>query len=873
MKIFIHSGTHWDREWYQSFQGFRFRLVNMMNDLIDGLETTPDYGVFHSDGQTVIFEDFLEIEPQQRERLTKLIQSGKIAVGPWYCMPDEFLCSGESIIKNLRRGMRISKEFGVEHCHNGYICDIFGHAAQTPQIFSSLNLHHSILGRGTNEHTTPRFFRWTSPDGSDVRVFRLEDVHGYGDYTAISNGPQDDESLKARFKAYFDQRLATSNIPIVVTMNAIDHDHMHREVGNQVRILKELYPDAEIYHVNADEAGKAVDEYIDELPRVYGELAEAAKVNAGYLHVITNTLSSRYPIKKANDTLQTRMEKWIAPAYALGLTYASLGYLDLADKYLIQNHPHDSICGCSIDQVHRDMMYRFDQTRMLGDEIMKTVAGKLSGDLSAWKCCDGYAPEAAADDLVLRIFNPLPYERTETVTVNVTFPKGYHQYREPFGYEGINSFKLYDAQGNEVPYGLVDIVLNNGNDTYTLALRTKLTAGGVTELLIKRSDMPSRYVEKLVTGQRTAENEHIAIRVNNDGTIDLTDKKSSVTYEGLLAAIDDGEIGDGWYHCNPAIDRAVLNNAADIEISENNAMRVTYKITQHLNLPVAYTRGDWMHGNWGIHRSDEYANLDVVHFVTLAKGERKLAVKTAIDNKILDHRLRLRLPTGIKGKTYYASQPFCIIPRDTDDKPETANWKEYWCIEKNTTGIVAKYNDKGGFAFVSNYGLHECGVSGDGNMDITLFRAFCKTVQTRGEIDGELLQKMTFEYSLLPLDADTPLAELAKAQDIAAAGLEAYTVKGSAAAVYRPLFKLEGDALVYSSAAPIAEGNTRVGTEIRFWNCSDEEATGVLTIPEGYSEASMVELDGREIAKLAIEDGKAAISAGKWKIVTVKLTK
>lgn len=867
MKIFIHSGTHWDREWYQSFQGFRFRLVDTINDLMDGLETTPGYDVFHADGQTIIFEDYFEIEPQNRERLTKLIQDGRIVVGPWYCMPDEYLCSGESIIKNLRRGIKISRSFGVEPAKNAYICDIFGHAAQTPQIFAGMDLHHTVLGRGTNEHTTPRFFRWTAPDGTDVRVFRLQDIHGYSDFTAVGNGDQDEAALRERLKNYIDERMSTSNIPIVFTVDALDHNPMHRRVADHLRILRELYPDAEVYHVNIDRVGEAVDEYYDVLPRVFGELCQPAKVNAGYLHIITNTLSSRYPIKKANDTLQTRLEKWIAPAYALGLTHASLGYLDLADKYLIQNHPHDSICGCSIDQVHRDMMYRFDQTRMICDEVQKTVKATLCGDLSAYKLGE-YAPEAAGDDLVLRIFNPLPYEREETVTVTVNFPKNYHKYQEPFGYEAICSFKLYDATGAEVPYGIVDIIHNPNNDAYTLSLRTKLTATGVTELLIKKHEMPSRYPGSLVTSQRTAENEHVAMRVNNDGTIDLTDKASGVTYAGLLAAIDDGEIGDGWYHGPMAVDRAVINNAADIEICENSAVRVTWRITQHLRLPASYTRGGWQEQNWGMHRSSEYVVMDVVHDVTLAKGERALTVKTVVENNAMDHRLRLRLPTGIEGKSYFASQPFCIISRATDEDVTTANWKEYGIIEKNTTGIVAKYNERGGFAFISHYGLHECGVSGDGNMDITLFRAFCQTVGTRGEPDGELLQKMTFSYTLLPLDADTPLSTLARTQDCAAAGLKSYTVGGNAACAYRPMLSLEGDAFVYSTATPLSDG-----IEVRMYNCSDDTAAATLTVPDGYTKAEMVELDGRLIAPLSAADGKVTLTAPAWRIVTIKFGK
>ena len=221
---------------------------------------------------------------------------------------------------------------------------------------------------------------------------------------------------------------------------------------------------------------------------------------------------------------------------------------------------------------------------------------------------------------MLRIFNPLPYEREETVEVKVSFPKNYHKYQEPFGYEAICSFKLYDATGAEVPYGIVDIIHNPKKDIYTLSLRTKLTATGVTELLIKKNEMPSRYPGSLLTGQRTAANEHISMRVNNDGTVDLTDKASGVTYAGLLAAIDDGEIGDGWYHGPMAVDRAVINNAADIEICENSALRVTWRITQHLRLPASYTRGGWQEQNWGMHRSSEYVNMDIVHEVTLAKA-------------------------------------------------------------------------------------------------------------------------------------------------------------------------------------------------------------------------------------------------------------
>ena len=91
--IFYFSGTHWDREWYQSFQGFRYRLVKMFNGLIDVLESDPAFGVFHLDGQTIVLDDYMEIVPKNRQKLEKLIQNGRLMVGPWYVMPDEFLLS------------------------------------------------------------------------------------------------------------------------------------------------------------------------------------------------------------------------------------------------------------------------------------------------------------------------------------------------------------------------------------------------------------------------------------------------------------------------------------------------------------------------------------------------------------------------------------------------------------------------------------------------------------------------------------------------------------------------------------------------------------------------------------------------------------
>ena len=85
--------THWDREWYQSFQNFRYQLVRLLDRVIAGLEDGRLRGPFQTDGQAIILEDYLEIRPDRREQLQRLARAGKLVIGPWYVLPDEVLVS------------------------------------------------------------------------------------------------------------------------------------------------------------------------------------------------------------------------------------------------------------------------------------------------------------------------------------------------------------------------------------------------------------------------------------------------------------------------------------------------------------------------------------------------------------------------------------------------------------------------------------------------------------------------------------------------------------------------------------------------------------------------------------------------------------
>ncbi len=178
LQIHYVVSSHWDREWYLSFQGFRFKLVHMLDQVLLHLRDDR-WTCFVMDGQVAPILDYLEIRPENRNRVCELVRAGRILVGPWFTMPDERILSGEALVRNLLRGFRESRALGAEPVRYGYICDIFGHCAQTPQIFAGMGIRHAFVWRGTNDRTHPPAFRWRSPDGSEVLAYKASDDQSY----------------------------------------------------------------------------------------------------------------------------------------------------------------------------------------------------------------------------------------------------------------------------------------------------------------------------------------------------------------------------------------------------------------------------------------------------------------------------------------------------------------------------------------------------------------------------------------------------------------------------------------------------------------------------------------------------------------------
>jgi len=380
--------THWDREWYQPFQQMRARLVAMADRMIPMVErgTIP---FFHFDGQTIVLEDYLEVRPRAERRLRDLVRAGKIQIGPWYVLADSFLVSGESLIRNLEIGMATARRFG-RPLEVGYLPDQFGHIAQMPQILAGFGFATAVLWRGVGADVTRNRFRWDGLDGSSVLTIYLPNGYSNG-----ANLPLESvESFIARAEQIADREREFANGAPILVMNGTDHADPDPRLMTRINEARET--SAITFEVGPLETyvRRIADlpNSLDGTPHHRGELRSPLRA-----HLLPGVTSARTWIKQRDFENCRAMERYADPlaalANALGRGDGLDAFLEMAWRMEIQNHPHDSICGCSVDQVHTDMRYRFDQVQMLAETATRRAASAC-------------LVESGADALEFAVFNP-----------------------------------------------------------------------------------------------------------------------------------------------------------------------------------------------------------------------------------------------------------------------------------------------------------------------------------------------------------------------------------------------------------------------------------------------------------------------------------
>ena len=258
--------THWDREWYQTFQDYRYRLVQLIDRVLDGWQREDLCGPFQTDGQAIVLEDYLEVRPERAEQIRQLVREGRFVVGPWYVLPDEFLVSGESLIRNLRLGRGVASSLGGQPSSAGFMCDMFGHNSQMPQILAGFGIRGGFLWRGINL-VDQHLFRWRGADGTELPVYRFGKI-GYCSYAVQVRGANPNEprptpaEIEARLQAFLEEENEKTDVGPLLLFDG--GDHMEWDPDAYAVLSRHLNQPGEKYEI----VHSSLDAYLDGLTAV-----------------------------------------------------------------------------------------------------------------------------------------------------------------------------------------------------------------------------------------------------------------------------------------------------------------------------------------------------------------------------------------------------------------------------------------------------------------------------------------------------------------------------------------------------------------------------------------------------------------------------
>jgi 2-O-(6-phospho-alpha-D-mannosyl)-D-glycerate hydrolase len=831
MRAFLVSHTHWDREWYRTHQEFRARLVDAVDRVLDLCAGDPGYR-FLLDGQSIALEDYAAIRPGRVAELCALVAAGRIAIGPWYVQPDSFLPAGESHVRNLLEGRRAGEAFGPVS-RVAYTPDSFGHPAQFPQLLAGFGLSAFVYwrGHGNEIETLPPEYDWVAPDGTSLLACHL----GKGYFAAATDPRADAESAASRIAGAAKELAARTRSRALLLMNGIDHALPEPKTA----AIAEATSRATGFSVERallEDFVAAVEQADAERPRFAGELG-----GARVAHLLPGVWSTRSWIKLANRACEAELLGYAEPLAALSeaLGAPSEGpALRLAWRTLLPNHAHDSICGCSRDEVHDAMRARFEDARELARETAARCLARLAGGgverSTPW-----------SDAFEVAVWNPSPHPRSGLVR----FPLDPHPWMIPATnpVESIHPLLLRDlaaasfsadgAPARLVPAapGRVKLVPERaGYDVEFVVGEVPACGWRRVALRCHEGWSPDR-VETVVPGSAEAVvcAGDVRIEARADGCVNVA--FGGRRFEGLFAVEDVGDRGDSYDFDCAGSDETRLATVT-VERFSHPAGVVGLRIERRLSLPRGLAEDREA-------RSRERVELRLWLELQIAPGAERVDARVVLDNSAEDHRLRLLFPVGAGSTHCEAATTFDVSERRSET-PDDSAW-----VQRAVASFVSQgFVHAGGLSVVAP-GLSEAewvqGPSGAA-IAFTLLRAVGHlsrldlrsrrgpagpgTDTPGAQCPGRLEARLALFAGLDPSaarDAELPLRAVpAGAVPLAEPG--------------RALLALEPCALLLSAVKPAERG---AGLVVRVLNPTAAAQTATLRLGFPFARAESVRLD------------------------------
>lgn len=733
-------------------------LIEVVGRILDVLEHDESFAHFVLDGQSAVLEDHLQAAPFDSPRIGRLVRAGRLSLGPWYILPDEFLVSGEATVRNLILGRKVARRFGPVQ-QVGYLPDTFGHLAQIPQILRLAGIDSFVFTRGMDDRTDEVgwLFRWAAPDGTEVLA--VNQCDGY----CNAGGLGFSEIWHAHTRREVQPGLAVQKVRDLLAKmaarpghepallnNGCDHFPPQQDFGRILAALREAFPDTELRHAGLEDFLAAVRDHApdEDRPRLEGELL------GGRDHpILSGVWSTRMVLKQENEICQNLLQRYVEPLAAMAWLRWDDPWpgalLDETWKELLRNHPHDSICGCSVDEVHRDMRTRFAGVRQTAHQCLAKLTDRLA---------PAFARRAEDDrDTVLTVVNPLPVVRDEVVERLVVL--------QPLGYD-LENLRLLDEDGLEVPLriverrflerfwgidyrqenfypeqrALLDVYLTRftdrivgteaDRDTKDCFLAVQFLARDLPALghrqyrltdepATAQAPQPVAVTANLDTGTATAvlENEHLRVALHPDGSFDLTEKATGRFFPGLNRLESTEDIGDE-YDYSPAPESMTVRpvpREGTVGVEEDTGLGAHALAVFVMDLPRSIC-GDRRR------RCDETKLCTAQVHLRLCAGDRHVEIETEFDNRAEDHRLRAEFPTGLACDEVISDGHF-LVHRRPIERPGGEGWTQPAPATWPQQDFSLLQDERGGLA-VLNRGLPEFETRRDANGHVT----FCLTL-------------------------------------------------------------------------------------------------------------------------------------------------
>ncbi len=706
MECHLICHTHWDREWYRTFQEFRAHLVDVVDGLLEILERDPGYR-FVLDGQAVVIEDYLAIRPERAEDLARACDEGRVAIGPWYVQPDSLLPSGEAHIRNLLEGRRSCGELSRRHSAVAYVPDSFGHPAQFPQLFAGFGLDGFLYWRGDDDRTAQLgpAWRWEAPDGSAVTA-----IHLPNGYFGASNPMRDPAEAADRLARTapdgprVGDRLLLLNggdhLPADPTAGAIA-DRLAEHTGWAVH--RSLFDDA-LAGLDLDRSPEGP------APTFRGELRGAARAN-----LLPGVASTHLPVKLAVRRAEGRLSGWLEPWSALLAAHggqSEQATLRQAWRSVLVNQAHDSLCGCSADAVMAQVTARMaDSLAMIEATIDRVLAG------AAGAPTDRLVPFNGPVDLI--VANPSPHPRSDVVR----FPlDGFPLYAAHSEGIELHQFTLASLMGQGITVDGTPARVLPVTDPDRVRM---LSAGPAVDVEIPVADIPAlgwrRFrlelggaVQDEIDDVRSISNGHLTVSSADDGTLTLTRHggDGDRTFAGLLGLLDEGDRGDT-YDFDPVpgdVPTEPVLTSLEVTRSRHPNGISELRIVRVHRIPASLTDDRQA-------RSADETELRLGLVVRLGPGATRADIDLTLDNRARDHRLRLAFPTGLPVDRFRHATTFDIAERSTTP-PASDGWRQPAPAEFVHQGWI----EAGGLTVVTP-GLPEAVVTPEGKIQVTVVRS------------------------------------------------------------------------------------------------------------------------------------------------------